>query len=137
VLQKAAVDLIIAEYPDGLPVPGVSGFPGQVPDWNKQVQNFIKFTIGFSQCYLHDDGALLLFIPDSVQIKKEVLSFLYNNNLEVKEEWTIVNSLHLTHPMHTSKWVNNSSHFPLFKFSFLHDFNHIANNLGLWVMSRL
>jgi hypothetical protein len=80
------VDLIIAEYPNGLPVPGVFEFPSQVPSWNKQVQNFIKFTIGFCQGYLHDDGALLLFYPDSVQIKKEVLSFLYNNNLEVKEE---------------------------------------------------
>ena len=31
VSQKATVDLIIAEYPDGLPVPGVSEFLGQVP----------------------------------------------------------------------------------------------------------
>jgi hypothetical protein len=69
-LQKAAVDLIIAEYPDGLPVPGVVEFTGQVPHWNKQVENFIKFTIGFSQGYLHDDGALLLFYPYSVKIKK-------------------------------------------------------------------
>jgi hypothetical protein len=128
VLQKAAVDLVIAEYPDGLPVPGVSEFPGQVPNWNKQVQNFVKFTIGFCQGYLHDDGALLLFYPDSVQIKKEVLSFLYNNNLEVKEEWTIINSLHLTHPMHNSKRVSNCNHFPLFKFYLIHNFNHITNN---------
>jgi hypothetical protein len=108
------VDLVIAEYPDGLPVPGVSEFPGQVPIWNKHVQNFIKFTIGFCQGYLHDDGALLLFYLDSVQIKKEVLSFLYNNNLEVKEEWTIINSLHLTHPVHNSKRVYNFSFFFLF-----------------------
>ena len=101
------MDLIIAEYPDGLPVPGVSEFPGQVPPWNNQVQNFVKFTIGFSQGYLHDDGALLLFYPDSVQIKKEILSYLYNNNLKVKEEWTIVNSLHLTHPVQHSKQVSN------------------------------
>jgi hypothetical protein len=130
VLQKPAVDLIIAEYPDGLPVPGVSEFPGQVPSWNKQVQNFVKFIIGFSQGYLHDDGALLLFFPDSVQINKEVLSFLHNNNLEVKEEWTIVNSLHLTHPMHNSKRVSNFGDFPLFKFFLLRDLKYIANNTG-------
>ena len=81
VQQKATVDLVIAEYPDGLHVPGVFEFPGQIPNWNKHVQNFIKFTIGFCQGYLHDDGALLLFYPNSVQIKKEILSFLYNNNL--------------------------------------------------------
>ena len=126
--QKAAVDLVIAEYPDGLAVPGVSEFPGQVPHWNKQVQNFIKFTIGFCQGYLHDDGALLLFYPDSVQIKKEILSFLYNNNLEVKEEWTIVNSLHLTDPMQSSKRVSFCRHFPLFKFCLIHNLHHITNN---------
>ena len=102
------MDLIVAEYPDGLRIPGVFDFSGHVPNWNKQVQDFIKFTIGFCQGYLHDDGALLLFYLDSMQVKKEVLSYLYNNNLEVKEEWTIVNSLHLTHPVHTSKRV---SHF--------------------------
>ena len=64
------------------------------------------------------------------QIKKEVLSFLYNKNLKVKEEWTIVNSLHLTHPVHNSKRVSKFGHFPLFKFSLLHDLNHIANNSG-------
>ena len=114
---KPSVDLVIADYPDGLPVPGVSEFPRQVPNWNKHVENFIKFTIGFCQGYLHDDGALLIFYPDSVQIKKEILSYLYNNNFQVKEEWTIVNSnLHLTHPMHNSKRVSNCSHFSLFKF---------------------
>ena len=126
---KPAVDLVIAEYPDGLPVPGVSEFPGQVPNWNKQVQNFVKFTIGFCQGYLHDDGALLLFYLDSVQIKKEILSFLYNNNLEVKKEWTVVNSLHLTHPLQSSKWVSNCNHFPLFKFNLNHNFNYITNNM--------
>jgi hypothetical protein len=58
------------------------------------------------------------------------LSFLYNKNMEVKEEWTIVNSLHLTHPVHNSKRVSKFGHFPLFKFSLLHDLNHIANNSG-------
>ena len=123
------MDLVIAEYPDGLPVPGVSEFPGQVPNWNKQVQNFVKFAIGFCQGYLHDDGALLLFYPDSVQIKKEILSFLYNNNLVVKEEWTVINYLHLTHPLQSSKRVSNCNHFPLFNFDLIHNFNHITNHL--------
>jgi hypothetical protein len=69
------VDLIIAEYSDGLHVPRVSEFPWQVPHWNKHVRNFIKFIIGFCQGYLHDDVALLLFYSDSVQIKKGGLEF--------------------------------------------------------------
>ena len=64
-----------------------------------------------------------------MQIKKEVLSFLYNNNLEVKEEWTVVNSLHLTHPIHNSKRVSNLNRSPFFNFSLLHYLKHIANDL--------
>ena len=62
-----------------------------------------KFTNGFYQGYLHDNKALLLFCFDNMQIKKEVLSFFYYNNLKAKEEWTIMNSLHLTHHVHNSK----------------------------------
>ena len=130
------MDLIIAEYPDGLRVPGVSKFAERVLNWNKHVQNFIKFTIGFCQGYFHDDGALLPFYHDIVQIKKEVLSFFYNNNLEVKNEWTIVNSLHITHPVHNSKRVNNFGNFSFFKFVLLHDLNHISNNSGPMVDIR-
>ena len=130
------MDLIIAEYPDGLRVPGVSKFAERVLNWNKNVQNFIKFTIGFCQGYFHNNETLLPFYHDIVQIKKEVLSFFYNNNLEVKNEWTIVNSLHITHPVHNSKRVNNFGNFSFFKFVLLHDLNHISNNLGPMVDVR-
>jgi hypothetical protein len=110
------VDRIIAEYPDGMHVPGVSEFPGQIPHWNKQIHMFIKFTIGFCQGYLHDDGALFLFILTVCKSRRD-LSFLYNNNLEVKEEWTIVNSFHLTHPVHNFKRVSNFS--PIFSLQVL------------------
>ena len=70
-----------------------------------------KFTNGFCQGYFHDNGALLLFYPNNVQIKKEVLSFFYNNNLKAKEEWSIMNYLHYTHHVHNSKRVSNFSPF--------------------------
>jgi len=112
-LSKPAVDLVIADFPDGLPVPGLSKPMSQVPTWNVQVQDFLKLTIGFCGGYLHDDGALLLFYPENPQVKKELLSFLNKNNLKVKEEWTVINSLHLAHPLNTSKYV--SVRFQLFK----------------------
>ena len=62
--------------------------------------------------------------------QERILSFFYNNNLEVKEEWTIVNSFHLTHHVHNSKQVSNFSHFPLFKFFLFHDSKYTANNSG-------
>jgi len=46
-VQKPAVDLVIADFPDGLPVPRVSEFPGHVPAWNEHILGFLKLTIGF------------------------------------------------------------------------------------------
>ncbi|KAG0566837.1 hypothetical protein KC19_7G091500 [Ceratodon purpureus] len=97
--HKPAADLVIADFSDGLYVPGVSEYPEHVPLWNEVVKDYIKLTVGFSRGFLHDDGALLFFIPDSSHITKVLASFLKNNNLVVKKEWIIVNSLHHTHPM--------------------------------------
>jgi len=104
-VKKPDVDLVIADYPDGLPVPGVSQPSSLVPSWNEEVQGFLRLIIGFCGGFLHDDGALLLFYPDNPQIKKELFSFFNKNNLKMKEEWTIINSLHLCHPLNPSKLV--------------------------------
>ena len=41
-------------------------------------------------------------------MNKEILSFLLNINLKVKDEWTIINTLHHTHPVNRAKTVINS-----------------------------
>lgn len=112
--KKPAVDLVIAEYPDGLPVPGVSHPSSQIPSWNAHVEGFLKITIGFCHGYLHDDGALLLFYPDSPQIKKEIFSFFNRNKLKMKEEWTVINSLRLSHPLNAAKFVSHFFEFTSF-----------------------
>ena len=108
------MDLIIAEYPDGLPVPGVSNPPSQIPHWNANIPSFLTVMMAFSLTYLHDDGAFLLFYPDSPTVKREVAGFFKNYKLKVKDEWTIINCLHLANPMNPSKNVSTN-----FKFSFL------------------
>lgn len=100
------MDLVIADFPDGLPVPGVSNPPTQIPTWNAHVEGFLKFMIGFCGGYLHDDGAFLLFYPDNPQVRRELFSFFNKNKLKMKEEWTIVNSLHLSNPLNPAKLVS-------------------------------
>ena len=103
--KKPFADFVIADYHDYLPVLGVSQPPSSVPSWNEQVQGFLRFTIGFCGGFLHDDGALLLFYPESLQIKKELFAFFQKNNLKEMEESTLINSLHLCHPLKASKLV--------------------------------
>ena len=71
------------------------------------VADFLELVIGFCGGFLHDDGALLLFYPDNHLIKKELSRFFNNNNLMEKGEWTVINSLHLCHPLDSSKFVSS------------------------------
>lgn len=105
---RPAADLVIAEIPDGMPVPGISTESSTVPVWNALVPDFLKIVIGFSRKFMHDDGALLLFHPDNPQLKREIGSWLNNNNLKHKDDWMIVNSMHLTHPTTPDKYVSDS-----------------------------
>jgi hypothetical protein len=125
--KRAAVDLVIAEYPDGLPVPGLSNPPSQVPTWNAFQPKFLQVMMSFTVQYLHDDGAFLLFYPDSAAVKKEISGYFKNYNFKVQEEWTVINCLHLANPLNAAKNVRNSihsfriilfciSHFPISEF---------------------
>ena len=104
-MSRPGADLIIAEYPDGLPVPGISQPVSSIPTWNATVQDFLKHTVGFLGGFLHDDGAFLLFYPDNPLIKKEIAAFFNKNNLKMMEEWTICNDLHSCHPLTPAKLV--------------------------------
>ena len=101
--------MLIAEYPDGLRVPGVSDPPSQIPHWNEYVDNFLKVTMGFAYAYLHDDGSFLLFYPDSPIVRKEVTSYFKNYKMKLVDEWTIINYLHLANPLHPTKNVSFSN----------------------------
>lgn len=81
-----AVDLIIADYPDGLRVPGVFDPPHGVPNWNEQNVSFLKCFMQYSSKYLHDDALMLQFYPDSSKIKKEIMSYYNNYKLKMFDE---------------------------------------------------
>jgi hypothetical protein len=106
-LQKnPIVDFIIAEYPDGLRVRGVSDPPTQIPHWNRKIPNFLAYMISFATAYLHEDGAFLLFYPDGSNIRRDIFGFFKNYNFKIKDEWTIINCLHLTNLVNPNKNVS-------------------------------
>jgi hypothetical protein len=69
-------DLIIVEYPDGLPMPGISNPPTQIPHWNRDISNFLIIMISFATAYLHVNGAFLLFYPDGSNVRRKALATL-------------------------------------------------------------
>ena len=103
--KKPAIDLILADYPNGLRGPGVSDPPSQIPLWNALSPSFLQVLMAFAHQYLHDDGALLMFYLDFINIKKNVLGILRNYKFKVFNEWTIINSMHLANPINLAKNV--------------------------------
>jgi hypothetical protein len=125
--KRAAVDLVIAEYPDGLPDPGLSNPPSKVPTWNAFHPKFLQVMMSFMVQYLHDDAAFLLFYLDSVAVKKEISGYFKNYHFKVQEEWIVINSLYLANPLNQAKNVRNSIHSFRFILHHLLFLNSLSN----------
>lgn len=111
------VDLIIADLPEGLPVPGVSDPPTSIPAWNEDSTDFWQNTFDFAENHLHDDGAMILFHPYHAATKSNILGYCNAFNFRVRKEWWAMNRLHLTSPFDPSVTVSfnamyNPPHFP-------------------------
>lgn len=106
--KKPAVDLMIADFPDGLRIPGISDPSSQVPHWNEHIPDFLQVMMSFANAYLHDDGAFLLFYHGGSTVKKEISGYLKNYNFKIKDEWTIINDMHLANPTNQEKHVSHS-----------------------------
>ena len=111
--NPAVVDLVVFDIPEGLPVPGI-GVAGQIPEWNRlekrvpdppkkkrQESPFIKEAFEFAEGWICDDGALLLFYPDSRFHNNEVAGWAAWANFKEAMKWTVVSGLPLTKPDYT------------------------------------
>ena len=58
---RGAADLVIADLPEGLPVPTVSVPSSVVPTWNEKSEDYLQELFDFADEILHDNGVLLLF----------------------------------------------------------------------------
>jgi hypothetical protein len=84
------LDLILADIPEGLPVPGISNPP--TPEWLQPI-------FDFADNHLHDDGAMILFHPFRLTTKSMILGYCECFGFQVRKEWLGINRLHLTSPI--------------------------------------
>lgn len=108
------VDLVIFDVPEDLPVPGL-GIAGEIPPWNRHPKTkpegidgkvesiWIKRHFEFAMQFLQDDGALIVFYPDSKFISNELLSWADWANFQEESKWFAINGLPLTVPDHPSR----------------------------------
>ncbi len=103
------IDLIIADIPEGLPVPNVSTPYSLVPSWNELPEGYVGNVFDFASIHLHDDAALLLIHPDSRALCDEIQDWCETYEFEVYRDWWGVNELRLSSPKDPSKMVINST----------------------------
>ncbi len=93
----ACLDMLIADIPDNLPVLGISNPSTIVPDWNKtDVDDFVEILFAYAVQHLSDDGALLMFLPESPSIRKDVLGWATEYGYKMYKDWWGINELRLT-----------------------------------------
>jgi hypothetical protein len=79
--KQHVVDLIIADYPNGLRVLDVWDPPSQIPYWNANILSFLNILMAFALTYLHDNGEIILFYLNNSMMKREVVEFFETTSL--------------------------------------------------------
>ncbi len=100
------MDLIIADLPEGLPVPGISNPPSYVPAWNIESEDWFQTIFDFADHHLQDDGAIILFHPFRMSAKSNILGYCSTYGFAVRKEWWGMNKLHLTSPINPNLTVS-------------------------------
>jgi hypothetical protein len=99
------LDFILADIPEGLPVPGISNPPSSIPAWNQESKESLHPLFDFADEHLHDDGAIILFHPFRMSTKSNILVYCKSYGFAIRKEWWGMNRLHLTSPINPTSTV--------------------------------
>jgi hypothetical protein len=87
---------MIFDIPKNLPIPNMSSLPSSIPDWNQMHKDLLVSVFDFAGRHVHDDGILLLFLPDDLKLKATLQGYMEAYHFLVYQEWMGVNQLRLT-----------------------------------------
>ena len=103
------VDLMVVDIPEALPVPMVSSPRTAVPAWNSIDESFLQMVFAMGSSLVHDNGVLLLFHKDDLQLRADIRGFANAYHWKIFKEWTGINRLPLTNARDASKTVSGSN----------------------------
>ena len=92
----SGLDFIIFDVPEGLPIPGLFVPPNDIPAWNVYENSHIEALFEFADSLLHDNGVILIFLPESPSIKMDVKSYVASYDFKIFKDWWGINELRLT-----------------------------------------
>jgi hypothetical protein len=103
------IDLMIANIPEGLPIPMVSSPPTSVPEWNFDDKNFLAMVFDIGSSLVHDNRVLLLFHKDDLKLRADIRGYSKAYHFSILKEWTGINRLPITNARDASKTVSDSN----------------------------
>jgi hypothetical protein len=103
------VDLMIFDIPENLHVPNMSSLPSSIPDWNQMHNDLLVSVFDFVSGHIHDDGILLLFLPNDLKLKATLQGYMEAFYFSVYQEWMGVNRLRLTSARDVTTTVRHSN----------------------------
>lgn len=104
------MDLIIADIPENLPVPGISVPNSTIPPWNVRPEKYIDTIFEFADNYIHDNAALLLFHANDRDLQLEIEDCAMPYDFKLLIDWWALNELPLALPRDPSATVILSVH---------------------------
>jgi hypothetical protein len=98
------IDLLIADMPEGLYVPGLSE---TIPVWNSMGDMYSQ-VFKIASRYLDIDGALLLLTPIGMIDSGDFVALQNRHCFDISLDWICLHPLPLAHPNYRTKQVDHS-----------------------------
>ena len=90
-------NLIIGDFPDGMPVPPISLHPTDVPNWNNYTKKDVEFVFEFADHFLHHQECIIAFAPECPEVRTDIISYANAYDFYMLREWWGINDL----PLHS------------------------------------
>ena len=89
----------------------------------------------FILTYLHNDRTIILFYTDNSMVRSEMIWFIKTYKFKIKDEWTLINYLHLANPMNSFENINSNYGLSLdcFIFEFVFIWCIVLSLISFWI----
>jgi hypothetical protein len=100
------IDLLFADVPENLRVPGISSSSSDIPQWNKRSSTYFEVLFAFATANLHDDGVIVFAHSADPDVSREIYNWAHTEDFYVAEDWFGMSDLDLQSPINPAELVN-------------------------------
>ncbi len=100
-----AVDLVLANLPEGLPILDLSIPLDSTPSWNERNPKSLNILFSLYNSFLDDDATFSIFYLDDPNVLKDIMGYLSSNNFKIHQKWWVVNiGFKISKPKYPLRW---------------------------------